>query len=647
MTKVHPISIVIRTLNEERWLEPLVTRLREQSRTDSEIIVVDSGSIDDTLPLARRLCDKVIEIHGDAFSYGHALNIGIAEASAPLVAILSAHTLPIARNWLEALASPFGHNITESGIALTYGLQRGNHLTKLSEQTDFERQYPVASKKQSGKDYFCNNANAMIRRDLWEKYPFDQTLPGLEDMAWSRHWMEQGFSIQYCADAGIFHIHEETWPQVRRRFRREAQTARMVGLPTPSPLRVMTSECGHLLTDLLRATRQGGVGEVLRYRFWKARGTVEGLRTVGHRRDAADVEPGQTYSALEISSQNHADIVAKPLPELRPNEVLIRVSYVGICQTDIEVFRLTLGYFKDGTAKLPLVPGHEYSGVIVRRGANVQALEVGDQVVGECILSCGICADCLANRTTACRQRREVGVVNYNGACAEYLVLPARFVHRLPPDCSPLSACSVEPLAVVLKGLRRIGLRNVREIGRRRVLVIGAGAIGNLASQVAAHLGHRVTVVDHNTARLQHLQDVCETLTARPSPPNFDFVIEATGLSEMAEFALRDTPTGSDVLLLGFPYGPLQWNPEDLVARDKRVVGSVGSDYETFEAAIKLLPRLDLAPFNSKVVELRDWQAAYRLHESKQYLKVKLAVRAAAPDTSELVTSNIFTPAAP
>lgn len=641
----HPsVSVVIRTLNEEQWIGPLLVALRRQTLADLEIILVDSGSSDGTREIAAQHCDHVLDIQTDSFSYGYALNFGTARARGELVAILSAHTLPLHDRWIAALSAPFGSDIAASGLALTYGKQRGNHISKLSECVDFHRQFPDRPRRQRGRDYFCNNANALIRRDLWQRRPFDETLPGLEDMAWAKHWMDQGFEIEYVAEAGILHIHDESWKQIHRRFRRETAAARMSRLAVSTTGGIVAAEVKAFGADLLEVIRRrtpAAAAQAARYRYWKTRGTLDGLRAPIQLATSEQRAQGDAhYRALEVQGENRARMVRHRLAALKPNEVLIRVSYVGICQTDLEVLRATLGYFRDGTAQWPLVPGHEYSGVIVRTGANVETLRPGDAVVGECILSCGVCAECLANRQTACRQRREVGVVNYNGACAEFLVLPARFVHRLPEGASLLSACSIEPLAVAIKGLRRLGLRQAREAGRSRVLVVGAGGLGNLCAQVAHHLGHRVTVVDRITQRLEYLEAICEaTHTTLPSNlERFEYVIESTGALEAAEILLSGAASGSSVLFLGFPYGLLKWNVEQLVAQDKRFIGSVGSDYEAFEAAIRTLPALDLAPFNETVLDLQDWEAAYGLHESKRHLKIKLRV---APQSESALSPHL------
>mgnify|MGYP001407737382 FL=1 len=172
------------------------------------------------------------------------------------------------------------------------------------------------------------------------------------------------------------------------------------------------------------------------------------------------------------------------------------------------MLRGDLDYYKSGWAKYPIVPGHEYSGVVVRVGSKVKNLKIGDNVVGQCILSCNKCEMCLSGRETACQERKEVGVLNYHGAYGEYIALSSRFVHKISKDISLITASSIEPLAVVLKGLSRIQLDDQTMSDKESVLVIGAGPIGHLTARILDYWGHQITVLDSNKKRLEYLNDL-------------------------------------------------------------------------------------------------------------------------------------------
>src|SRR5688572_20459776 len=105
----------------------------------------------------------------------------------------------------------------------------------------------------------------------------------------------------------------------------------------------------------------------------------------------SSVSPGasraleRSFEAVVIEGPGRARLMAVPMPDVQPDDVVIRVAYVGVCGTDLEIYRGTLGYFRDGLATYPIVPGHEVSGQVVAVGASVAGLSEGDRVVVECI----------------------------------------------------------------------------------------------------------------------------------------------------------------------------------------------------------------------------------------------------------------------
>lgn len=216
-------SIVIRAYNEEKHIGRLLEGIKQQTLNDVEIILVDSGSTDATVSIAESFGAWIVRIAAGEFTFGRSLNFGVREATREFVVIASAHVYPVYPDWLESLLRPF----EDEKVALTYGKQRGPDSAKYSEQQIFHRWYPDASDSNQP-TAFCNNANAAIRKSLWETHPYDETLTGLEDLAWAKWTKEQGYKIAYTAEAEIVHIHDETPRGVFNRYRREAMAFKRI-----------------------------------------------------------------------------------------------------------------------------------------------------------------------------------------------------------------------------------------------------------------------------------------------------------------------------------------------------------------------------------------------------------------------------------
>lgn len=213
------ISIVIRTLNEERYLREVLTSIANQKiqGLNLEVVIIDSGSTDKTLEIAFEFGARVTFIKKEDFSFGRSLNRGCAYARGEFLVFISGHCIPASDDWLINLVDP----LRDGRCSYTYGRQVGRDSTKFSEIQLFEKFYPLESRvPQVG--FFCNNANAAIRRDVWEKYKFDEELTGCEDMYLSKQIYLDGGKIGYVSTATVYHIHDETWRSVRIRYEREA-----------------------------------------------------------------------------------------------------------------------------------------------------------------------------------------------------------------------------------------------------------------------------------------------------------------------------------------------------------------------------------------------------------------------------------------
>lgn len=217
------VSIIIRALNEEAHIGKLLYGIQQQTKLPDQIILVDSGSTDNTLLVASSY-DVIIEkITKEEFTFGRSLNIGCRKAKSDILVFLSAHVYPSEKEWLSNILKPF----SDPNVVCCYGKQRGNKTTKFSENQVFLSYFPndIEDVKTN---YFCNNANCAIRKKEWQKINYDETLTGLEDLDWAKKQYQNGKKIIYVPSAEIIHVHNETWNQIRNRYKREAIALRKI-----------------------------------------------------------------------------------------------------------------------------------------------------------------------------------------------------------------------------------------------------------------------------------------------------------------------------------------------------------------------------------------------------------------------------------
>jgi L-iditol 2-dehydrogenase len=313
--------------------------------------------------------------------------------------------------------------------------------------------------------------------------------------------------------------------------------------------------------------------------------------------------------AIEFLGGERLELVERPDPTPGPSDLLIAPTAVGICGTDVEIFEASLVYFREGWAKYPIVPGHEWVGEVVDVGADVTGFAPGDQVTGETPLGCGRCDRCRAGAYHLCALRTETGILNRDGAMASRMVFPAAAAHPAP-GIPARAAALVEPASVALNGVRRGGVRE------RSVLVVGAGTIGLLAAQCARAEGAAAVAVTDTRADRMALASTLglRAHDARAGEDAYDVVLLCAGGANALGFALRTVRPGGTVVILGLSGKPeVPVDVDSAVVRDLTVHGVLGSPH-VWPDAIELVR-------SGKVATEPLVTATYRLDEAREALE--------------------------
>jgi D-arabinitol dehydrogenase (NADP+) len=249
--------------------------------------------------------------------------------------------------------------------------------------------------------------------------------------------------------------------------------------------------------------------------------------------------------AIKIETPNHLSVIDCPIPQPEDHEVLIKVMASGICGTDIHIYR---GEFM-GT--YPVIPGHEFSGVIERVGKSITRFKSGDRVAIEPNIACDNCSNCLNNRQNFCLNWQAVGV-SRPGGMAEYVTAPEKTVFsigNLPFE----QAAFMEPLSCVIHGVERARIRL-----SDRVAILGAGPIGLLFVQLVRRQGAAfVAVAEKNEARaaaaLAVGADAAFNSLEDLEKDSFDVVVDASGAIPLMQRSIDFARFGGTVLLFGVP----------------------------------------------------------------------------------------------
>jgi L-iditol 2-dehydrogenase len=338
--------------------------------------------------------------------------------------------------------------------------------------------------------------------------------------------------------------------------------------------------------------------------------------------------------ALVLEEYKRLELRDVPQPAPSADEVLIRVAACGICGSDVH------GYDGSSGRRIPpIVMGHEAAGTVAAAGEAVTSVRPGDRVTFDSTIFCGACPFCLRGDINLCDRRQVLGVScgDYRraGAFAEYVTVPGRIVHRLPPSMSFAEAAMLEPAAVALHAVRVSQVR-----GGETALVIGAGMIGLLTLQAARASGcSRVLVADVDETRLRLAESLGASETLHVSGSDLpreviartggvDLVLEAVGRQETIDAAIASVRKGGTVTLIGNITPQVTIPLQAVVSRQLRLQGTAASAGE-YPEAIEMIGsgNIQVKPLITAIAPLEDgprWFERLYAHEP-DLMKVVLA----------------------
>lgn len=306
------------------------------------------------------------------------------------------------------------------------------------------------------------------------------------------------------------------------------------------------------------------------------------------------------------------------LPVPGQGEVLIRMEMVGICGSDIQMFKH--GHQLD----FPLTIGHEGVGRIEAVGSGIPEDRVGERVAVEPNISCSHCPECRKGRGNICRNKRIIGV-NETGCFAEYLALPADFAHRLPETIAEDDAATIEPAAVALAALKRSGANPDDAIA-----VIGLGTIGMLLTHVARSLGYRVLVTEPIQSKMEKAkamgaeplaggnsgEETAGQLEAAYENAGVTVLFECAGTADSTTLAIRSAPRGASIVLLGLSKSESSFTSFSLSRKGNSIIPSLIYDHpDDFQQCIQLVGKGLISPgiVVARHYPLKDLQAALEI----------------------------------
>jgi len=331
--------------------------------------------------------------------------------------------------------------------------------------------------------------------------------------------------------------------------------------------------------------------------------------------------------AIVVERPDAVSLTEIETPTPGPGEARVRSVVAGVCRTDIDIIT---GALDTRWVRFPLVPGHEWSGVVDAVGEGVTVVEPGQRVVCEGNIGCMSCSRCRAGDTHLCERYDAVGFTR-GGGWGEFVVVPARILHTLPDHVSFEAAALVEPGSCVVKALGRARIEPAETVG-----VVGVGAMGALAIRIA-RLRSPATIVAYGLrdeelelAKALGADEVVNIARDDVDEGMLDVVVETAGAVPAVELSTRLVREGGRVVLLGIAghEQELALPADRIPLRDISVLGSVGYTTAAWAHMVALLrdELVDLDPIVTHRFPLERFEDAFALMDERSGIVARIVL---------------------
>ncbi|MCR2804772.1 zinc-dependent alcohol dehydrogenase [Paenibacillus soyae] len=339
--------------------------------------------------------------------------------------------------------------------------------------------------------------------------------------------------------------------------------------------------------------------------------------------------------ALVIRSPHHMQLEEMEAQPLGPHDVRVRSKAVGICGTDLEIYE---GQISSDFVKYPVVPGHEWSGMVVECGSEVTSVRPGDRVIAEGLLSCGSCAYCREGRTNLCHQYDQLGFTRPGGG-AELVIVPARAVHRIPNEVSYEAAVLIEPAATVLRGIMKTPLQP-----GMKAVIIGPGTLGLLTVQLLKAFGvDAICLIGRRNEQLElgrsigashfvnsRIMDVHAAIQVWTEGQGADLIVETSGSEEAVRLSMELARSGGHIVLTGVAGTgkKLVVESDYMMLRDLTVHGIFSYTTKSWHQALRLLEarKLELEALITHRFSIDQYEEAFEALRNKTKPTVKIVM---------------------